>query len=366
MESGGGVGSDTNRGRPTDLALVASATTVAVVACLLPAGVAADRYSQKYLMLLVHATQGLVLGTLAVLALAERTQLWHILIAGVVAGAATAFAFPAYSSWLPALVQPEDLLAVNGVEGMLRPAIMLALGPAIAGVLISASSPGLAIAVAAASSVAALLATSPVPLTPPRGGETADAGVAGAVRDVREGAVYLIRTRWLFASLIMASLMVMIVMGPIEVVLPFLLRDELFVGAGSHSIALAAFGIGGAVASFAISSRPFPRRYLTVTTAMWASASVPILVIGVAEHLIVIVAACAVLGACFSAPNVLWGTLLQRRIPRRLLGRVSSLDSSSPTHSTRHRWHWPAHLPRRSAPGTPSWPSVRCRSWRSS
>ena len=37
--------------------------------------------------------------------------------------------------------------------------------------------------------------------------------------------------------------------------------------------------------------------------------------------------ACAfVIGALFSAPMVIWGTLLQRRVPPALLGRVASLD----------------------------------------
>ena len=39
-----------------------------------------------------------------------------------------------------------------------------------------------------------------------------------------------------------------------------------------------------------------------------------------------VVAAAFVLGAMFSAPMVIWGTLLQRRVPPHLLGRVASLD----------------------------------------
>ena len=33
-----------------------------------------------------------------------------------------------------------------------------------------------------------------------------------------------------------------------------------------------------------------------------------------------------VLGVLFAAPMVIWGTLLQRRVPPELLGRVASLD----------------------------------------
>ena len=38
------------------------------------------------------------------------------------------------------------------------------------------------------------------------------------------------------------------------------------------------------------------------------------------------IAAGAVMGATFQAGTVIWGTLLQRRVPPALLGRVSSLD----------------------------------------
>ncbi len=39
-----------------------------------------------------------------------------------------------------------------------------------------------------------------------------------------------------------------------------------------------------------------------------------------------VIAASFVMGALFSFPMVIWGTLLQRRVPPHLLGRVASLD----------------------------------------
>ena len=56
------------------------------------------------------------------------------------------FYFPAYSAWIPALVPESDLMAVNGFEGMVRPTIAQAIGPAVAGVLVGVFSPGAAIA----------------------------------------------------------------------------------------------------------------------------------------------------------------------------------------------------------------------------
>ena len=59
---------------------------------------------------------------------------------------------------------------------------------------------------------------------------------------------------------------------------------------------------------------------------MWGVGCLPFLVIGFATAVWQIVVSAFVLGALFSAPMVIWGTLLQRRVPPHMLGRVASLD----------------------------------------
>ena len=147
-----------------------------------------------------------------------------------------------------------------------------------------------------------------------------------ALADMREGFGYMVRTPWLLATLLYASLMVLVIMGPFEVLIPFLVKDRLGGGPGDHAMVMAAFGIGGAVGSLAMASRPMPRRYLTVMNLMWGVGALPFVVMGVATAVWQVVVAALVLGMLWSAPMVIWGTLLQRRVPPSLLGRVSSLD----------------------------------------
>ena len=52
-------------------------------------------------------------------------------------GIGNGFTYPAYSALLPSILPAEDLMAANGVEGMLRPTIMQAAGPAVASALIA-------------------------------------------------------------------------------------------------------------------------------------------------------------------------------------------------------------------------------------
>jgi MFS family permease len=147
----------------------------------------------------------------------------------------------------------------------------------------------------------------------------------GLLADVREGFVYMVRTPWLLATLAFASLMLLVFIGPLEVLVPFAIKDA---GGGptQHAYVLMAFGIGGAIGSLVVASFRLPRRYLTVMNLLWGLGCIPMVVFGLGGGLWMMVAAGAVMGVTFQAGMVIWGTLLQRRVPPALLGRVSSLD----------------------------------------
>jgi MFS family permease len=312
-------------GGPAQLSVVSTAGAIGVLVPALLGGVVADRVPQKLILLAVAAVEATCMALVASLSSADLTAVWHLGAVGFVIGVAMAFYYPAYSAWLPALVPEEDLLAVNGFEGMIRPTIGQAIGPAVAGVVVGAASPGAALTVAALASLAGLVALTSVPRTAVRR-DAAGAGPTSVLHDLREGWVYLVRTPWLLATLLFASAMVFLIMGPFEVLVPFLVKDKLGGGPGDHALVMAAFGVGGAVGSLTVASLPMPRRYLTLMNLMWGVGCLPFAAMGVATEIWMLVVAALVLGALFSAPMVIWGTLLQRRVPPHLLGRVASLD----------------------------------------
>ncbi|RNL61983.1 MFS transporter [Nocardioides marmoriginsengisoli] len=316
-------------GGPGQLSVVSTAASIGVLLPALLGGVVADRIPQKSILLCVAAVELAGMSLVALLSIADVTQIWHLAAVSFVTGAGMAFYYPAYSAWLPAMVPEEDLLAVNGFEGMVRPTIGQAIGPGVAGVIVGVANPAAAFTVAAAASLAGLLALSVVPKTAVRRDLDAVADghpVTSALRDMAEGFRYMMRTPWLLATLLFASLMILVMMGPLEVLVPFLIKEKLGGGPGDHALVLAAFGIGGAIGSLVVASRPMPRRYLTVMNLMWGVGCLPFIVMGIANHVWVVVASAFVLGILFSGPMVIWGTLLQRRVPPELLGRVASLD----------------------------------------
>ena len=315
-------------GGPRQLSLVTAANGVGLVATALLGGVLADRVPQRRILMTTELTKGIAIGVVAALSLAGHLQVWHLAVAALLAGILDGLYYPAYSALVPALLPPDDLLAANGLEGMARPVLFNAAGPALAGAIVAAYSPGAALAISAVAALAAGAVLVFLPLTALRRdlGTDETHPLLAAARDLREGFAYLVRTPWLHATLAFASVMVLLVMGPFDVLLPFVIKDNAGGGPSEHALVLAAFGIGGAVGSLLVASRPMPRRYLTAMLLAWGIGCLPMALMGFLSSVAVMVVIALIVGGAFQGATVIWGTLLQRRVPPELLGRVSSLD----------------------------------------
>ncbi|HEX5870646.1 MAG TPA: MFS transporter [Longimicrobium sp.] len=328
-------------GGPLELSLVAAAGSVGLVAFVLAGGIAADRFPQRLLIIAVEGANLAVIAVISGLALLGWLQLWHLALGGFVLGVGAAFFFPAYSAILPRILPPEDLLAANGMEGTMRPMLQQAAGPAVAGILVAALSPahavtGVAVCHLLAFSILNLLHRQPRPGAEGAAGQgRADAGSGSGsgepartsvLHDLREGVSYTVRTPWLLWTLLWACISVLFLIGPIEVLLPFVVRDQLGGDSRMFGFLLAIAGVGGAAASLATASFPLPRRYLTVMMVGWGAGSLPLAAVGVMDSFWALAAALFIFGATGGMGMVIWGTLLQRRVPPHLLGRVSSLD----------------------------------------
>lgn len=310
---------------PTSLSLVATCLGAGLVSFVLVGGIAADRINQRTIIIAVETVNVIAVSTVAVLGSVGALRIWHMAVAAGTLGIAAAFFFPAYSALLPRILPAEQLLAANGVEGVVRPVFQRAVGPAVAGVLIGATFPALGAFVVAglfAIGLVLLIATRP----PRDAAPAADVKRPQLLRDLRDGFTFMVGTPWLLWTLLFASMFVLVVIGPIEVLLPFIAQDRFADGARAYGFILAFFGMGSAIGALAVSSGRLPRRYLTVMMSMWGLGSLPLVVVGATSSFPLMAAATFIVGVTDGAGMVIWGTLLQRRVPREMLGRVSSLD----------------------------------------
>lgn len=309
---------------PVSLSIVTTCFGAALVAFVLVGGIAADRINQRRIIIAVETVNVLASSAIALLGLLNALQVWHLAVVAAALGATAAFFFPAYSAILPRILPAEQLLAANGIEGVVRPVFQRAVGPAIAGVVVGATFPSIG-----ATVVAALFAVGLLLLVATRPGARNVAPQyenPHVLRDLRDGFVFVLGTPWLLWTLLFASMFVLVVLGPIEVLLPFIANDRFEEGARMYGFILAFFGVGSALGALAVSSGRLPRRYLTVMMAMWGLGSLPLIVFGFTSSFALMAVATFVIGFTDGAGMVIWGTLLQRRVPTGMLGRVSSLD----------------------------------------
>jgi MFS family permease len=318
---------------PVDLSLVAAANATGLLLCAIPGGIVADRVSRRLIVRAVSLADFLAITSVVVVGAYGPVGIPQLVIVSFILGAGAGFFFPAYSAILPRLLPPGQLLAANGLEGAIRPALQQAAGPAAAGMLLAALIPAhaaVAIAIAHGAAFVILMFLRPEP--PPHVGDDADTAgqTAGSVfHDLREAVVFTVKTPWLLWTLLYATLWVLVVVGPEEVLLPFLIRERIGEDPRLFGFLLAVYGAGGVLGSIFVSSRKLPRRYLTTMNLVWGLSTLPFIIVGFTDQYWLLMASLFVVGFGFSYGNVIWGTLLQRRVPRsRLEPRLLRLARS--------------------------------------
>jgi MFS family permease len=310
---------------PTALSVVGVAWTLPNVLLLLVGGVLSDRFERRRLMIVSDAVRATAIGTIGVLSVMGQLELWHLLVLVAFYGAGEALFAPAFQAIVPELVPQEHLVQANSLDMLMRPLGAQLVGPAVGGILVAALGAGTAFLIDAATfgvSAVCLLAMRPRPL-PPR---TTELGFRTALGDMAEGFRFVRAHAWLWRTLVAAGVSLLFFFGPIQVLLPYIVKNELGGSSSDFGIALAAVGVGSIIGAIVMGRRGLPRRQLTVMYLAWMIGIGLIAVIGIAGALWQIVLASILRGVGATVGLVLWMTLIHTRVPRELLGRVSSFD----------------------------------------
>ena len=310
---------------PTALATVGIAMTIPTITCLLIGGAVSDRFDRRIVMLVADAARGIVLAALAALAVTGALEYWELLAIAVVYGAATAFFNPASDALVPQLLPADALAQANSLDQLIRPLALRLAGPALGGLLVGAIGAGWTFGLDAASfavSIAALLAMSPVGAGAPASAETR----SGTAREIRAGLRYVRSHAWLWSTLVTAAIAYLLFMGPIEVLLPFVVKHRFADGARDLGLIFAAGGLGSLACALAIGQFGLPRSSLTFMYLVWTVATVAVAGYGLANGLWGLMLASVLFNTLETAGTIAWATVKQRHVPAQLLGRVSSLD----------------------------------------
>ena len=307
---------------PTALAVVGVAWTLPMVLALLGAGVASDRLDRRSVLIAGDVLRMAALAAIAALSLAGVIELWHLLVLSVFYGVGEALFQPSFTAIVPQVVPQQDLLRANALKELVEPLGIRFLGPALGGITIEALGVGAAFALDAgtfAASLVALLLIAPKPAPPGRADLSVREDLAEAWRYVRAHA-------WLWVTLASAALALLASYGPLEVLLPYIIKNDLGENADTFGFVLGAGGLGAILAAALMGRGKLPRRAVTVMFLMWTLMTLltgAFALAGDATQMYVI--AFVAFGAN-AIGMIIWNTLLHTLVPGELLGRVSSLD----------------------------------------
>ncbi|MEP6909501.1 MAG: MFS transporter [Actinomycetota bacterium] len=306
-------------GSKADLGYVLAARSIPQVVFLLVGGIWADRLPRHFVMVTANVVSGLSQGAIAVLLLSGHAKVWHLMVLGAVNGTSTAFFFPAAVGIVPQTL-PKRLLQSGNAILRLGANGSYIVGAALGGLVVAATSPGVGVAVDAATFLLAALFTSLIRLP---AGLRVEA--SNFFAELKEGWQEFSSRPWLWAIVIQFGFVNAVVVGTEGVLGPAIARDHLG-GAAAWGLILTAESLG-LVAGGLLLLRLRPQRILLAATLGFL-LTIPLL-LGLAGPLslfgLIVLGAVAGIGS--ETFGVLWDTVMQQEIPQEKLSRVSSYDS---------------------------------------
>jgi len=216
---------------------------VPIVVCSLFAGVAADAFDRRRLLLVTNAVMLVLSSSLALLTLTGMSSLPAVYTLAALSGAAATFDNPARNAFFPTLVPREHLPNAISLNSILFQAASV-LGPTIAGLVIANHSVGLVYAIDAVSFlvlIASLLALRDVPE------RASSARSPLSLRAAWEGVVFVF-TRPLIRSSMLLDFFATF-FASATALLPIFAQDVLHVGAHGYGLLSSAAAAGAVVTS---------------------------------------------------------------------------------------------------------------------
>mgnify|MGYP001247142706 CR=1 FL=1 len=282
------------------------------------AGVMADRFPRRNLVLSAQALAMGQAGVLAALTLSGAVQVWHVLALALVQGMVEAVDMPARQALQLDLVGAEDLQSAVSLNSVAFNAARM-VGPALAGVLVVVASEGVCFALNAASYLAVLVALVSIPATP-----TQREVAVGMRARLVEGLRFVWGEVQLRRILLAAGVTSLFGLSYVTL-LPVLARDVLGAGAGGYGLLLGGAGLGAMAGALATASRRSGAG--TVRAISWGQVVVGggLVALAASRRVDVALALMVVIGAAVAVQLSISNAAMQVSAPEGLRGRVISL-----------------------------------------
>jgi MFS family permease len=310
---------------PFEFALLGVLGFLPFILFALPAGVWVDRLRRKPILIVGDFARAVLLGLVPVLWALGVLDIWHLLVIQFVVGVFTVFFDVAYQSYLPALVEREDLVEGNA-KLQLTVSVALVAGPGLAGLLIAAITAPYAIVLDAISFVISTLFMVRIrrPETMPE--KTEGAPKPKMLPELKEGLAFVVRHPYLRP--IAACTGSANFFGSIATTILLLYAVRVLdLSSGTMGVIFAMFGAGSIIGALVASrvQKAIGVGWAIVTPAiLFSGATLTFPLAPQSSPVPALVAGALLIGYGGTAYNITQVSLRQAITPERLQGRMNA------------------------------------------
>lgn len=303
---------------PSMVALVTASTTLPIMGLSLFAGVLADNYDRRRMMLIAQISMLVVSVGLTLFTYFGLLTPWLLLTFTFLIGCGSALNNPSWQASVGDIVPREQVPAAVMANGMSFN-IMRSIGPALGGMIIVAAGAAAAFAMNALSYVALIVALTlwrrPTPVSSlPRERFTRATGAGFQYVSLSPNLLNIILRGFIFGLSAIA----------VQALLPLIARDLLGGSASTYGFLLGLFGFGAVVGALGNAKIRAKFDNETIVRTTFVGTALGTLLLSTGHGIALTGIALSLCGACWVTTNALLNVSLQLSTPRWVVGRALS------------------------------------------
>jgi MFS family permease len=285
------------------------------------AGLLADRFNRRKIVIATQAASMILAGILAALTLSKRVTVNEVIILAALMGVVNAFDIPARQSFLVEMVGREDLMNAIALNSSMFNCARI-IGPSIAGILVASVGEGWCFFANSVSYIAVIAGLLLMKI-PPR---PAVQEVVSPFEHIAEGFRFVRETAPIRALLLLVGLVSLVAM-PYAVLMPVFAASVLHGNARTLGILMTAAGLGALAGALMLAGRRGVKGLGRLVGLACAGFGVALVLFSLSHSWVLSAILLIPVGFSVMTQMGSTNTLIQSMVPDRLRGRTMAVYS---------------------------------------
>ncbi|MEH6945361.1 MFS transporter [Bacillus sp. JJ722] len=310
--------------QPASLGIIMLLTTIPRVLFMFIGGVLADRMKRSNIMFISNGIRGLLVLLMVLLVINDLMTIWSLGVFALLFGVLDAFFWPANQSFIPQIVNKEQLVKANSYIQTTNQLTTI-IGPMLAGIVIEFGNfSGVFILTSLLLLISSLLVKQMKEVKADHKKKEST-----ALLELKEGLHYIKGMPFLITFMCISLFTNFFLVGPVNIGLPLLVDQSLQGSVMDLSYLESAFAIGMIIGALLVGFLNIKKRRPIINISLLGILSTATLFLSqmnmVWQGIIILI----IVGFCLSISNILSASLVQEMTDPQIIGRVQSLMSTA-------------------------------------